>query len=351
MPITTSTVAAVRKRAVAVRTPAKSWWTRRREPAPARPGIQPRSYYCSRCPPARPTVCMSWRRRSTRTAVARRAALVAVLALAIGGCGSGTEDLASTVDPGVQHVHGLAYDAERDAVLAATHSGLFQLAAGEYDRIGDNYQDTMAFTIVDPGRYLASGHPGGPEQVDLPAFLGLIESSDGGESWETVSLQGKVDFHLLQAAGSRLYGYGSDWRTRRDSLYLSADRGKSWTLEKPPEALFSLVVSPEDPELVVASGRTELFLSRNGGRDWRPLQTEPGLLSWPREETLYRAAPSGSVSIAGGPLSGFEERGNLGFAPTAFAVGAGGPLYVSDEAGEIFVSSDSGSSWAEFAKP
>jgi hypothetical protein len=294
---------------------------------------------------------MSWSVFSRRLALARGAAVGSVLAIAISGCGSDPEDLASSTDPGVQHVHGLAYDAERDAVLAATHSGLFQLVGGQYDRIGDNYQDTMAFTVVGPGRYLASGHPGGPEQVDLPPFLGLIESPDAGESWETISLQGKVDFHLLQAAGPHLYGYGSDWRSRRDGLYLSEDGGKSWTVEPAPEALVSLAVSPDNPELVVASGRSDLFLSRNGGRDWRPLQTEPGLLSWPSSAVLYRAAPSGSISVAEGPLGEFAESGDFGFAPTAFTVDADGSLYVSSEAGEVPASSDAGLSWAELASP
>lgn len=50
----------------------------------------------------------------------------------------------------------------------------------------------------------------------LPPYLGLIESADPGRSWEAVSLQGKVDFHVLEARGGRrIYGYGFDFETRQ----------------------------------------------------------------------------------------------------------------------------------------
>lgn len=283
----------------------------------------------------------------TRAAVAGLA-LLALVATGCGGEGDGTQ---SGGDPGAQHVHGLAYDPGREALVAAAHTGLFEIEGSRYTRIGENYQDTMAFTVAGPGRYLGSGHPGGEAQLDLPPFLGLIESTDGGESWSSVSLQGRVDFHLLQVAGSRIYGFGSNFKTRREALYVSDDGGKTWRIGPAPGALASLAVSPSDPNLLVASGARRLFLSRDGGRRWRPLRSGPGILAWPRDGALYRADPSGVLSVATAPTAKFGSLGDFGLTPTAFASAPDGSFYVAGEQDEILASGDNGRSWSEIAAP
>ena len=70
----------------------------------------------------------------------------------------------------------------------------------------------MGFTVTGPDRFLGSGHPDGRE--GLPPFLGLIRSTDAGRTWERVSLLGKRDFHVLEAAGERIYGFGSGFESR-----------------------------------------------------------------------------------------------------------------------------------------
>jgi hypothetical protein len=75
-------------------------------------------------------------------------------------------------------------------------------------RVADRFQDTMGFTVTGPDRFLGSGHPDGRE--GLSPFLGLIRSTDAGRTRQPVSLLGERDFHVLEAAGSRVYGYGSD---------------------------------------------------------------------------------------------------------------------------------------------
>ena len=53
---------------------------------------------------------------------------------------------------------------------------------GTATRIADRWQDTMAFTVTvtGAGTFLGSGHPDLRE--DLPPHLGLIESTDAGET-------------------------------------------------------------------------------------------------------------------------------------------------------------------------
>jgi hypothetical protein len=146
------------------------------------------------------------------------------------GCGQQAADGPSAVapgDPGPVHVHGLGVNPADESLFIATHTGLFRAESAELRarRVGDRYQDTMGFTVIGPDHFLGSGHPDGREQ--LPPFLGLIESRDAGRTWRAVSLQRKVDFHVLEARGRRIYGYGSDWESRQPRFLTSSDGVRS----------------------------------------------------------------------------------------------------------------------------
>lgn len=176
-------------------------------------------------------------------------------------------------DPGPVHVHGLGVNPADNALFIATHTGLFRVEPGERkaERVGDRYQDTMGFTIVGPNRFLGSGHPDINEarEKNLPSLLGLIESTDKGESWQPISLFGEADFHVLRFAGERVYGYDAS----NDRLLVSGDRGRSWNELEKPGPLVDLAVDPaDDRRIVVASagGLEEgLFESRDGGESWK----------------------------------------------------------------------------------
>jgi hypothetical protein len=124
---------------------------------------------------------------------------------------SGDEETFSGVppaDPGPVHVHGLGVNPADGALFIATHTGLYRVEPGERkaERVGGSYQDTMGFTIVGANRFLGSGHPDINEarEENLPSLLGLIESTDEGESWQPISLSGEADFHVLRFAGERV---------------------------------------------------------------------------------------------------------------------------------------------------
>ncbi|MGH9283119.1 MAG: F510_1955 family glycosylhydrolase, partial [Acidimicrobiales bacterium] len=120
-------------------------------------------------------------------------------------------DGSSAGDPGVSHVHGLGVNPADGSLHVATHHGTFRIQGDDpAERVGDSYQDTMGFTVAGPDRFLGSGHPDvqGFRQGQ-PRLLGLIESTNAGESWSAVSLSGEVDFHALAFAHGRTYGWDS----------------------------------------------------------------------------------------------------------------------------------------------
>ena len=262
-------------------------------------------------------------------------------------------------DPGPIHVHGLGINPADGALFVATHTGLFRAPEGDLtaERVGDRFQDTMGFTVVGPDRFLGSGHPDGRDK--LPPFLGLIRSPDAGASWQPISLQGKADFHVLEAAGNTVYGYGSDYESREQQLLVSTNGGRRWQprpLPEPPsgdiaeESLLALAIDPDEPDHVIAAGRESLWESTDQGRRWRALDADPGLLAWPDRSRLYQAEPDGQVNVSVDGGLTWTDAGDIGGEPAAFEP-AGQSLYVALHDGTVKQSDDGGESWRVRSRP
>lgn len=288
-----------------------------------------------------------------------RATGVAVLVFLLAGagltaCGSGSEEPSAPItgsgDPGPIHVHGLGVNPADGALFVATHTGLFRAARGQAQarRVADRFQDTMGFTVTGPDRFLGSGHPDGRDR--LPPFLGLLRSTDAGRSWEPVSLLGKRDFHVLEAAGKRIYGYGTDFESREANLLVSDDGGRRWEQRTPPEPLLSLAIDPDDPDRVVASSEKAIYSSTDAGRGWRPLGDEAGFVAWPRAGALSLVRLDGSVARSTDRGLSWDEIGDTNGRPAAFD-SAGDELYVALHDGTIKRSGDGGQNWRVRARP
>jgi hypothetical protein len=281
-------------------------------------------------------------------------ALCVVASVLLPACGEETDDGPSQApvveDPGPVHVHGLGVNPADGALFVATHTGLFRAPHGKLraERVAGRYQDTMGFTITGPDRFLGSGHPDGRE--DLPPFLGLIRSSDAGRTWQPVSLLGERDFHVLEAAGTRVYGYGSDFESKEAALLVSDNGGQDWEERTPPEPLVSLAIDPDDRNRVVAAGEGGLYASTDGGAGWRPLSDEPGLIAWTARDTLFLVRPDGTVRSSSDAGQTWQMAGTVGGRPAAFD-NAGDELLVALHDGTVKRSLDSGQSWQLRSRP
>jgi hypothetical protein len=286
----------------------------------------------------------------------RGAGLLAALALALAGagCGGGGDEAFEPLaaeDPGPIHVHALGVDPADGALFIATHTGLWRVAGDETkaERVGDLYQDTMAFTVAGPGRFLGSGHPDLREarEKKLPPHLGLIESRDGGETWAPVSLLGEADFHILRFAGERVFAYDAT----NDRLMVSGDDGASWTERSRPAPLVDLALDPGSPDHLVASSEHGLHESRDAGSSWIPLFEGAGLLAWPAPERLYLVVAGGLVFSSADGGRSFQQAGALGGEPAALLALSAQELYVALHDGTILRSTDGGASWAVRSRP
>lgn len=275
--------------------------------------------------------------------------MAAVLAVAVGGSvlrdRLGDRAPANLdPDPGVVHVHGLGVNPADGELLAATHTGLFELSAGRTAvRVEDRYQDTMAFTVTGPDQFLGSGHPDLREIGIIPQggrpLLGLIRSTDAGRSWQPQSLLGTVDFHSLVVAHGLVFGLDSTG----GRLLVSSDR-KEWESRAEVAAL-DMVVSPDSPEVVLATDGSAVLGSTDGGRSFTPRPGPPlAFVEWPSAAALWGVTLAGEVYASADGGGTWTMRSELGGKAEAFAA-AGGDLYAAIADRGIFRSRGSGSSW------
>lgn len=298
--------------------------------------------------------------RATSRSLLFFAALALVGLLAAGGllwlASDGDEETFSGVpaeDPGPVHVHGLGVNPADNALFIATHTGLYRVGEGERkaERVADRFQDTMGFTIVGPNRFLGSGHPdlNEAQEKNLPSHLGLIESTDEGENWESISLLGEADFHVLRFAGERVYGYDAS----NDRLLVSSDRGRSWSELEKPGPIVDLAVDPAGSRrmVVASSGGLEegLFESRDGGESWNRVSEAVGLLAWP--DRLYLIAGGGEVFASSDGGRRLEGQGEIGGQPAALVAEGPRELYAALHDGTIKRSTDGGTTWTVRSTP
>ena len=248
---------------------------------------------------------------------------------------------------GAEHVHGLGVNPADGEILIATHNGLWQVPEGatEAEQVGDSQDDFMGFTVVGPDSFLSSGHPG-PDS-DLPPLLGLQRSVDGGSSWQSVSLLGEADLHVLKASADRIYGVDSTTAT----FLASANGGASWEPRNVPAQVIDLAIAPDDPLRLVASTDGGLYASNDGGSSWNLLAAgKIGLLTWPAANRLLLVDASGRVMASTDGGRTFAKAGSIGAPPEAFSSGDGRILAAAD-GGRVLVSEDSGRTWTTAVEP
>ena len=174
------------------------------------------------------------------------------------------------------HVHGVGFDPSDHSILyIATHGDFYQsISSGPPVKVDRVRADYMAFNAPPiPGIPLyASGHP------STGGNTGLIKSSDGGVTWETVSnvIEPPVDFHAMAISKQNpetIIGFDSGAR----GLFKTTDAGKTWNTLEYPEYVSSLAISPDDSGTIYAGTGNGIFKSDDDGQTWTQLDTYQGM--------------------------------------------------------------------------
>ena len=197
----------------------------------------------------------------------------------------------------------------------------------------------MGFAVAGPDHYYASGHPG--EGSDLPNPMGLIESTDGGQTWQVLSRQGESDFHAMAVSSEGVIGFDGTLRLTPD--------GQEWSEVDEQIQPAHLAASPQDP-VVLATTEPGVQRSTDGGRSWELPEGAPVLLvtGFADSDTAVGVDPDGAVHVSRDAGVTWEEAGGQTAQPAAVAaevVDGDLRIWVATEEGIEF-SEDGGASFS-----
>lgn len=279
----------------------------------------------------------------TRSSLAG-AALVITASVVLAGCG-GRDDTTSATTGGrtqevaLGHVHGLGIDPGDGTLYVASHLGVFRVSPSQVpERVADRYQDTMGFAVIGPGRFLGSGHPDLRE--NLPSSLGLIESTDGAETWDPVSLTGDADLHAIEPVGNRIYAFDS----HTGSLITTTNRNDWKTISTQP--LYDLAAKPEDPATVFATTDVGVLVVSTNGSEPVAVKNAPALtgIDWQLGGPLIGVAPDGAVMTTNDPATGDWDKVGTLDGPAEAIDAISDRWHAATESG-IYESTDDGRTW------
>ena len=254
-------------------------------------------------------------------------------------------------------VGSLAVNPADDTLWMSTNNGLYRvprggppvkvtgtlIVPGATGRISEQ----LVVRFTGPDELLASGHPG-DEAGELPAVLGLLRSDDAGRSWTAVSELGSADFHAIERSGGRVIGalFGES------QVLVSYDEGATWQGRAAPAVLVDLAVHPTDPARWVATAADGVFLTRDEGGTWRPVDETPdAYVAWPAPDALYRLDPGGTVLRSADGGRSWEEMGSAGGEPLALTAAGDQTLYAALADGSVRRSADGGATWRDHLAP
>jgi hypothetical protein len=247
----------------------------------------------------------------------------------------------------------ISVDPGDGTMMIGTGLGLYRLepGAGRAQRIEGTLEtpegagtvsSNLELLHVGPGELLASGHP---QDGELPEDLGLIRSSDHGDTWEPVSGLGEFDWHVLEHSRGLLASVPAETA----DLYVSADGGTTFerggVAPTPPD---DVAIDPADPQRWVAASAEGIATSSDGGASWRPREPVPdALLAWAEPGGLYRVDQGGASWVSRDGGESWEQRGDAGGSPSTLDVGADGTLYLALAGAVIKRSTDGARTWKE----
>ena len=240
---------------------------------------------------------------------------------------------------GTRDVHSLAFDpADAQHLYFGHHSGLLESHDGgrSWQPTGLAGADAMNVRLV------------GTTSLQIAGHNVYAETTDAGRTWVTVpnDLPG-IDLHAFvvdPADPAHAWAYAVGF-----GLYESTDQGRHWALRQPGDWPVLTVTRIGGALTLLGLSADGLGASSDGGRTWRALASPAGELA------SLAATPDGSVILAG-TTSGLARSldGGQSWQPTAFggvaltvAVAPSDQRVVAlvDDSTRFFRSADGGTTW------
>ena len=254
---------------------------------------------------------------------------------------------------GWQHIHGLGIEpADRTILYIATHGDFYHSHDGNPPfKVDIVRADYMAFNAPPTAGIplYASGHP------STGGNTGLIRSTDGGQSWESVAkvLEPPVDFHAMAVSKSDpnvIIGFDSGGR----GLFKTVDAGKTWETLQYPEYISALAISPHDPQIVFVGTGKGIFRSDDGAKTWTQLDEYKGItilaMAFDENDVLYSSNSYTGLSRSSDLGKTWETIKRPDLTITSITVDSQNKIiyvagYSPDGFQEVYRSLDDGTNW------
>ena len=240
---------------------------------------------------------------------------------------------------GTQDVHSLAFDpADAQHLYFGHHTGLLESRDG-----GRSWQPTSL-----GGADAMNVRPGSGPAVQIAGHDLYMETADGGRTWTPVpnDLPG-LDLHAFvvdPADPARAWAYAVGF-----GLFESTDRGRHWAARQPGDWPVLAAARSGGTSILFGVSSAGLGSSPDGGRTWRQLSMPPGQIA------SLAAAPDTSLVLAGTARGLYRSiDGGMSWQPTAFtgialtvAIAPTNPkvIAVVDDRTRFFRSEDGGTTW------
>lgn len=253
------------------------------------------------------------------------------------------------------HIHGLGFSNDGQQLIVAAHDGTRVWKDGRWQIPVTPAHDYMGYAPTDDGFY-SSGHPA--PGASLPNPLGLVKSTDGGQTLTSLSAQGERDFHVLGVGYTSHAIYALNPQASgaiAAGIAMSRDDGKTWTqvpVRGLPAAPLTIAVHATDTQVVAFATDTGLWLSTDGGQTVNPLlgttvttaatwSVQDGRL-WSAGATLQVYDPTSQTQTQV-PLPDRAAPGSI----SALAINPTDPtdIVLATTARTIYRSPDNGQSW------
>jgi photosystem II stability/assembly factor-like uncharacterized protein len=184
----------------------------------------------------------------------------------------------------------------------------------------------------------------------------LLRSADGGSNWSE-SLRG-IGPELLNQVAIAASDKTRMYLASAAGIYRSIDSAASWTFFFVRGGISLVIVSPTNPDLVLAAGTSSgLYRSTNGGESWAQVAGDFGRITSLTFETggaqqllgtdtgrIYRSVDTGSTWTMTLAVPGGSAVTALG----ARSIAPANETLAGTAAGELFRSTDGGSSFVRF---
>ncbi len=190
--------------------------------------------------------------------------------------------------------------------------------------------------------------PHNPQTVYVNTVLGVIKTTDGGDSWSVTKL-GVAQRSDISMDGEHVY------RATGNALTYSTDQGKSWEIiSVPTRKVFDIIPRPGKLNEKMLIGATALYVNRDNSKTWDKIQGGVNtLLYHPDHPDTVLAGTGGDSSFVrsfdGGQtwenqsVEGTNSEVNI----TAITVDPvdDETIYIGTDNSGVFKSADLGASW------